>query len=74
MSCHVVVFKTKGLHLKIENTVKDTSGKRKFKRMLRFLFVDKGELFAMKFCFLHDGSECLALFLTNRRRDVCKET
>ena len=45
-------FKTKVLHFKIENTpIKDTSGKRKFKRVLRFLFVDKRELFAKKFSF-----------------------
>ena len=38
----MVVFKTKVLHFKIENTpIKDTNGKRKFKRMLSFLFVDK---------------------------------
>ena len=38
----VVVFKTKVLHFKIENTpIKDTNGKRKFKRMLSFLFADK---------------------------------
>ena len=50
--CHVVVFKTKVLHFKIENTpIKDTSGKRKFKRVLRFIFVDKRELFAMKLSF-----------------------
>jgi len=48
----VVVFKSKVLHFKIENTpIKGTSGKRKFKRMLRFLFVDKRELFAMKLSF-----------------------
>ena len=36
---HVVVFKTKVLHFKIENTpIKDTSGNRKLKRMFRFLF------------------------------------
>ena len=59
------------LHFKIENTpIKDTSGKRKFKRVFRFLFVDKRELFAMKLsfeefnliCFLHGGSERLACF------------
>ena len=45
----MVVFKTKVLHFKIENTpIKDTNGKRKFKRMLSFLFVDKQKLFAMK--------------------------
>ena len=38
----MVVFKTKVLYFKIENTpIKDGDGKRKFKRMLRFLFVDK---------------------------------
>ena len=49
---HVVVFKTKVLHFKIENTpIKDTNGKRKFKRMLSFLFVDKRKLFAMGLSF-----------------------
>ena len=48
----VVVFKTKVLHFNIENTpIKDTSGKRKFKRMLSFLSVDKRKLFAMKLSF-----------------------
>ena len=48
----VVVFKTKVLHFKIENTpIKDTNGKRKFKRMLSFLFVDKRKLFAMTLSF-----------------------
>ena len=47
-----MVFKTKVLHFKIENTpIKDTNGKRKFKRMLSFLFVDKRKLFAMKLSF-----------------------
>ena len=33
----------------IENTpIKDTNGKRKFKRLLRLIFVEKRELFAMK--------------------------
>ena len=51
---HVVVFKTKVLHFKIESTpVKDTNGKKKkFKRMLSFLFVDKRKLFAMKLSFV----------------------
>ena len=45
-------FKTKVLYFKIENTpIKDTNGKRKFKRMLSFLFVDKRKLFAMKLSF-----------------------
>ena len=49
---YVVVFKTKVLHFKIENTpIKERNGKRNFKRVLRFLFVDKRELFAMKLSF-----------------------
>ena len=49
---HVAVFKTKVLLLKIENTpIKDTNGKRKFKTILNFLFLEKGELFDMKLCF-----------------------
>ena len=49
---HVVAFKCKVLHFKNENKpIKDASGKRKFKRVLRFLFVDKRELFAFKFSF-----------------------
>ena len=48
----MVVFKTKVLHFKIENTpIKDTNGKRKFNGMLSFLFVDKRKLFAMKLSF-----------------------
>ena len=48
----VTVFKTKLLHFKIENTpIKDTNRKKKFKRMLGFLFVDKRKLFAMKWSF-----------------------
>ena len=49
---HVVVFKTKVLHFKIENTpIKDTNGKRKFKRMLSFLLWTKKRLSAMKLSF-----------------------
>ena len=70
---HVVVFKTNVLHFKIENTpIKDTNRKRTFKRMLRFLFVDKLELFPMKLSFEelnldqpgfpYGGSERLACF------------
>ena len=45
----MVVFKTKVLHFKIEDTsIKDTNGKRKFKRMLSFLFVNKRILLAKK--------------------------
>ena len=58
---HVVVFKTKVLYLKIENTpIKDTNRKRKFKRMLSFLFVDKRELFLVKLSF----AEFNLVFLT----------
>ena len=47
-----MIFKTEVLYFKIENTpIKDTNGKRKFKRMLSFLFVDTRELFAMKLSF-----------------------
>ena len=65
---HVVVFKTKVLHFKIENTpIKDTNGKRKFKRMLSFLFVDKRKFFAITlslegFNLAFYGSERLACF------------
>ena len=49
---HVVVFKTKVLHFKIENTpIKDTTGKRKFKTMLSFLFANKRTLFAIALSF-----------------------
>ena len=59
---HVVVFKTKVLHFKIENTpIKDTNGKRKFKRMLSFLFVNK-----QRFSLWHCLSRNLTLFSTRR--------
>lgn len=49
---HAVVFKTKLLHFKVENTsLKDTKGKRKFKRMLTLLFVDKRKLFVAELSF-----------------------
>ena len=48
----MAVFKTKVSHFKFENTpMKDTNGKKKLKKMLRFLFVVKRELFAMTLCF-----------------------
>ena len=71
---HVVLLKTKGLHFKIENTpIKDTNGKRKFKRMLSFLFVDKRKLFAMtlsyeEFNLVFYGSERLACFEPTKQR------
>ena len=47
-----VLDMTKVLHFKIENTpIKDTTGKRKFKTMLSFLFVNKRTLFAMTLSF-----------------------
>ena len=70
----VVVFKTKVLHFKIENTpIKDTNGKRRFKRMLSFFFVDKRKLFAMilpfeEFNLIFYGSEGLACFEPTRER------
>ena len=58
-----VLDMTKVLHFKIENTpIKDTDGKRKFKRMLTFLFVNKRTLFAIRHCL----SRNLTLFSTRR--------
>ena len=80
-SIHVVVFKTKVLHFKIENTpIKDTNGKRKFKRMLSFLFVDKRKLFAMKLSFEEFNLVstrrigALGLFWTNQGSEVSEDT
>ena len=77
----VVVFKTKVLHFKIENTpIKDTSGKRKFKRMLSFLSVDKRKLFAMKLSFEEFNLVstrrigALGLFWTNQGSEVSEDT
>ena len=77
---HVVVFKTKVLHFKIENRpIKDTYRKRTFKRMLRFLFVDKLEIV---FWGIQPSStwfslrriRALGLFWTNRGSEVSEET
>ena len=77
----VVVFKTKVLHFKIENTpIKDTSGKGKFKRMLSFLIVDKRKLFAMKLSFEEFNLVstrrigALGLFWTNQGSEVSEDT
>ena len=77
----VVVFKTKVLRFKIENTpIKDTNGKKKFKRMLSFLFVDKRKLFAMKLSFEEFNLVstwrivALGLFWTNQGSDDSEET
>ena len=60
--------------------IKDTNEKRKFKRMLSFLFVGKRELFAMKLsfrgiqsCFLHGGSERLACFKPTKEARFLKK-
>ena len=78
---HVVVFKTKVSRFKFENTpMKDTNGKKKFKKMLIFFFVDKRELFTMKLCFeefnlvFFAGIRALGLFWTNRGSEVSEET
>ena len=61
----------KVLHFKIEKTpIKDASGKRKFKRVLRFLFVDKRELFALKFSFEEFN---LVFFKADQTRLACFE-
>ena len=65
-------LKTKVLHFKIENTrIKDTNGKRKFKRMLSFLFCGQTKAFCYDIvlwgiqpCFLRIGA--LGLFWTNK--------
>ena len=63
---HAVVFKTKLLHFKTENTpIKDTNGKRKFNGMLSFLFVDKRKHFAIKWLSFEEFN--LVLFYTADR-------
>ena len=59
-------FKTRVLHFKVKNTpLKDKNGKRKFKRMLRFLFVEERKIFiemvlrGIQPCSLHDGTHGL---------------
>ena len=71
----VVVFKTKVLHFKIESTpMKDTNGKRKFKRMLSVLFVDKRKLFAWNCLSRNSTLFSLGLFWTNQGSEVSGET
>ena len=70
----MVVFKTKVLHFKIENIpIKDTNGKRKFKRMLSFLFVDKRKLFAMKLSFEEFNHGSLACFEATKAARIRKK-
>ena len=71
----------RGKNFKIENTpIKDTSGKRKFKRMLSFLSVDKRKLFAMKLSFEEFNLVStrrigvLGLFWTNQGSEVSEDT
>ena len=71
----------RGENFKIENTpIKDTSGKRKFKRMLSFLSVDKRKLFAMKLSFEEFNLVstrrigALGLFWTNQGSEVSEDT
>ena len=79
----MVVFKTKVLHFKIENTpIKDTNGKSKFKRIPSFLFEDKRKLLARKLSFEEfnlvfftaDQSAWLLLNHGNRGSEVTEET
>ena len=67
----LVLFETKVLYLKIENTpIKDANGKSKLKRMLRFVFVDKRELFALKLSFEEFN---FVLFTADPERLACFE-
>ena len=64
-----MVFKAKVLHFKIENTpIKDTNGKKSFKRMLSFLFCGQTKAFrydiafrGIQPCFFTDRSAWLVL-------------
>ena len=65
------------------NRSKTKNGKRKFKRMLSFLFVEKGKLFIRKSsfeefktiqpCFLHDGSLVCFVRECNQSSEVFTE-
>ena len=77
----VVVFKTKVLHFKIENTpIKDTNGKKKFKRMLSF-FLWSNESFSLWNCSSRNSTlfstrriGTLGLFWTNQGSEVSEDT
>ena len=61
---HAAVFKTKLLHFKIENTpLRLTNEKKKFKRRLIFLFVDKRKRFVANLSF----QEFNLVFITAER-------
>ena len=77
----VVVFKTKVLHFKIENTpIKDTSERKKFKRMLSFFGQTKAFRYEIVFrgiqpCFLHGGWNAWpGLFWINQGTEVSEDT
>ena len=77
----VVVSETKVLHFKIENTpIKDTNGKRKFKRMLSFLLWTN-ESFSLWNCLSKNSTlfstrriGALGLFLTNQGSEASEDT
>ena len=70
----MVVFKTKVLHFKIENTAtKDTNGQRKLKIMLSFLFVDRRKLFALKLSFEEFNHGSLACFEATKAARIRKK-
>ena len=74
---HVVVFKTKVLHFKIENTpINDTNGKGKFKECSISFLRTSGSFLLIVFreiqpCFLHCGA--LSLFSTNQGSEVFEQ-
>ena len=70
-----IIFTNIPLHLKIETTtIKDTNGKKKFKRMPSFLFVDKRKLFAMTLSFEDRiGSDRSAWLVLNQQGSEVSE-
>ena len=70
----MVVFKTKVLHFKIENTpINKTNGKRKFNGMLSFLFVGKREPFGMKLSFQEFNRGSLTCFEPTKAARILKK-
>ena len=71
---HVVVFKTKVLHFKIESTpVKDTNGKKKVQKNAQFPLCGQTKAFRYEIvfrgiqpCFLRGGSDRLACFESSK--------
>ena len=69
-------FRTRVLHFRLKNTAlkEKKNGKRKFKRILSYLFVEEGGGFSSRNrpsriqpCFLHDGSGHSIYYLTPPR-------